>query len=206
MIQQVNFYTEEFRPKKDWLSFRLMLTYWALATILLGMLYPYEARKMELAQRNFTMAQQQEEQLLRQLNELQASFSSRGDASELEFILEQKTQSLLQRQQVLSQLGLRTQGMEKGVAGILDDLAKSPIEGLWLSEIGVFEGQLSVTGFTTNADQVPLLVTKLQQLPSLMDKRFSKLVIQEQPETGLMQFSLQSENRLNPQVVQGAGR
>jgi Tfp pilus assembly protein PilN len=198
MKQQVNFYTDEFKPKKDLLSFNLMLLYWLIGTVLISALYPYESEKMELAKRNYSFAQQQEDTLLRQLNALQASFSSRGDASELEFILEQKTQSLIQRQQVLSQLGLRTQGMEKGVAGILEDLAKTPIDGLWLTEIGIYEGQLSVVGFAANADQVPLLVAKLQGLPSLKNKRFAKLVIQEQPDKGLMMFSLQSENRLNP--------
>ena len=193
MKQQVNFYAEEFQPKRDWVSARMMLLYWLAGCVLVSMLYPFEAKKLELAERNMLMAQQQEDRLLRQLNELQASFSERGDAEALERELEQKTRELLQRQQVLTQLGLRTEGMERGVAGILDDLARHPIEGLWLSEINVYQGQLSVTGFTLEADHVPLLVAQLQKIGSLKERRFSKLVIKQSEEPGLLGFSIQSE-------------
>lgn len=104
--------------------------------------------------------------------------------------------TLQQRDFVIEQLGLRADGMRSGVAGLLENLASLSTEGLWLTDIQVNQGQLSVSGMTTDVEKVPQLIQQLQNIHSLQDKRFARLEITSNEEyEGLLKFTLQSENQ-----------
>lgn len=202
MRQQVNFYTEQFKPKKEFFTLENILVVWLAGIIAIFVLYNFESEKATLAKKTWQMAAQQEQHQSNQLQSLQNNFAKRGDALVLEKTLEDMQNSLQQRDYVLEQLGLRAEGMRKGVAGLMENLASMPIKGLWLTEISVNEGQLSVSGLTDDAEKVPQLIQKLQQMSSLQDKRFSRLEVKTFEENdALLTFVLQSENQIRSQSI-----
>ncbi len=196
MKQQVNFYTDLFKPKQDRLSLTNMLLVWLAGIVFTMVLYSFEVEKAALAKKNWLMVEQMEQHQQQQLQSLQSSFAARGDAVVLEKTLQHMQATLQQRDFVIEQLGLRADGMRCGVAGLLENLASLSTEGLWLTDIQVNQGQLSVSGMTTDVEKVPQLIQQLQNIHSLQDKRFARLEITSNEEyEGLLKFTLQSENQ-----------
>ncbi|MFT5450933.1 MAG: Tfp pilus assembly protein PilN [Enterobacterales bacterium] len=197
MKQQVNFYTEEFKPKKDLLSLDNMLVTWITGVVLILALYNLEYKKTQIAKKNLEMTQASEQHQQSQLNTLQATFSKRGDSLVLEKTHQAMQASLSQRNYVIAQLSQRAGGMQKGIAGLMENLALITVDGLWLTNISVNQGQLSVSGITNDAEKVPQLIQKLQNISSLKDKRFSRLEIKTtEDNSNFLTFTLQSENQV----------
>lgn len=197
MKQQVNFYTEEFKPKKELLSLDNMLLVWIAGVVLILALYNLEHKKTQISKKNLEMTEAREQHQQSQLNTLQATFSKRGDSLVLEKTYQEMQLSLSQRNYVIAQLSQRADGMRKGIAGLMKNLALITVDGLWLTNISVNQGQLSVSGITNDAEKVPQLIQKLQNISSLKDKRFSRLEIKTMEDnTSLLTFTLQSENQV----------
>lgn len=198
MKQQVNFYGDQFKPKKELLSLQNMLLTWLAGIVLVFAFYNFEIKRAAIAEKSFQMTQQREQHQQSQLRDLQSNFSARGDALVLEKNLQDMQASLNQRNFVLEQLGLKAQGMRKGIAGLMDNLARMPVKGLWLTQINVNQGQLSVSGLTDDAEKIPQLIQKLQSMNALQDKRFSRLEVKTDDENeDLLIFTLQSENQVS---------
>ncbi|MFT5521056.1 MAG: Tfp pilus assembly protein PilN [Enterobacterales bacterium] len=197
MKQQVDFYTEEFKPKKELLTLDNMLVVWIAGIVIVLALYNLEYKKTQISTKNLEMSEAREQHQKNQLNSLQANFSERGDSLVLEKTFQDMKASLDQRNYVLSQLSQRADGMRNGIAGLMENLALITVDGLWLTNISVNQGQLSVQGITNDAEKVPQLIQKLQEISSLKDKRFSRLEIKTMEDNPrLLTFTLQSENQL----------
>ena len=198
MKQQVNFYTEEFKPKKELLTLDNMLVVWIAGIVLILALYNLEYKKTQISKKNLEMTEAREQHQQSQLNTLQATFSKRGDSLVLEKTHQEMQVSLGQRNYVIAQLSQRADGMQKGIAGLMENLALITVDGLWLTNISVNQGQLSVSGITNDAEKVPQLIQKLQNISSLKDKRFSRLEIKTMEDnSNLLTFTLQSENQVS---------
>ena len=197
MKQQINFYGADFKPVADPLSLDRMLLVWLVGIMLMVVFYNYELERSNVAKDAWQMAQKREAHQLGQLDSLQASFTNRGDAYVLERTLEDMSSSLAQRNFVLDQLSQRVDGMSNGIAGLMESLAMITVDGLWLTTINVNQGQLSVTGITNDAEKVPQLILRLQNITALKDKRFARLEMKPvEDNDDLLMFSLQSENQI----------
>jgi len=197
MKQQVNFYTEEFKPTKDLLTLDNMVVVWIVGIVIVLALYNLEYKKNQISIKSLEMSEPREQHQKNQLNSLQENFYERGDSLVLEKTFQDMKASLDQRNYVLSQLSQRADGMRNGIAGLMENLALITVDGLWLTNISVNQGQLSVQGITNDAEKVPQLIQKLQEISSLKDKRFSRLEIKTMEDNPrLLTFTLQSENQL----------
>jgi len=197
MKQQVNFFTDEFKPKKEYLTLENILIVWFAAIVFILALYNLEVEKLTVAKSHNESAQKREQHQQKLLRELQSNFADRGEAVVLEKILEDLQSNLEQRKFVLAQLGLKADGMAKGVASLMRDLATKPIKDLWLTEISVHQGQLSLSGLTKDVEKIPQLIQRLQNLNSLNDKRFARLNVQLVEDNKSMKaFTLQSANQI----------
>jgi Tfp pilus assembly protein PilN len=198
MKQQVNFYTEEFKPKNELLSLDNMLVVWIIAIVVIFALYNLEYKKNQISKKKLEMSDAREQHQQGQLNSLEATFSQRGDSFVLERTHQEMQLSLSQRNYVIAQLSQRADGMQKGIAGLMENLAMITVDGLWLTNISVNKGQLSVSGITNDSEKVPQLIQKLQNISSLKDKRFSRLEIKTMEDNeSLLTFTLQSENQVS---------
>jgi len=192
MKQQTNFYQDSFKPTTDMLSLDNMILVWLIGFILSVVLYVFEYQKLEISQNSKALATKQQQHQQSLLASLQDSFSKRGDVTVLDRIFSDKNQRHEKLSAVLQQLGLRTKGMGQGVAGIMGGLTEINIKGLWLTEISVYQGQLSLMGQTKEPKQVPLLIEQLQTMSSLSDRRFARLQMLTDDQLSVHNFSLQS--------------
>ena len=204
MRQKINFYTENLQPKKDTLNLDTMLVVWLVGLVLSVVLYVFEWQQLSMVEKTKDQALKQQAHQQGQLASLQSSFSNRGDVTVLSMTLEDKSQRRDKLVAVLQQLGMRTQGMEQGVAGIMDGLTQLDMQALWLTEISVFQGQLSLVGQTRDPRRVPQLIEKLQQLSALSDRRFARLHLHSDEQTNLHEFSLQSIDFVAPTTLREA--
>ena len=206
MKQQINFYSAEFKPVKDYLSLDNMLLIWLVGLVLSVVLYVYESDQLARLDTQRKAAQQQQDRIQSQLGELQASFSQRGDIGNLNEILSDRKGHYSTLAAVLKQLDSRTGGMTAGVAGIMDDLTDLNLKSIWLTEISIAQGQLSVMGETRDPKQIPLLIQQLEAVDGLSDRRFASLEVTLDEDRDIHVFSLQSVDFVAPEAVQGAGQ
>ena len=206
MKQQLNFYTDSFKPVKDLLSLDNMILVWVAGLIISVVLYVYEYDQLSRVQAQRDLAQQQQDRIQSQLGSLQANFSRRGDITNLNERLADRRGHYNTLEAVLRQLDSRSDGMRAGVAGIMENLTELDLKSIWLTEISIYQGQLSVVGETLDPKQIPLLIQQLEKLDGLSDRRFSKLEITADPERDIHIFSLQSVDFIAPESVAGAGR
>ncbi len=203
MRQKINFYDDSLRPKNDLLNLDTMLIAWLVGLMISVVLYVFEWQQLGLVEKTKNQAMQQQAHQQNQLASLQSSFSRRGDVTVLSKTLEEMNTRRDKLVLVLQQLGLRTQGMEQGVAGIMSGLTELDMKALWLTEISVYQGQLSLVGQTRDPRRVPQLIEKLQQLSALSDRRFARLHMQSDEQNNLHEFSLQSIDFVAPRVSGG---
>ena len=206
MKQQLNFYTDTFKPVKDFLSLDNMIVIWVAGFILSIVLYVYEFDQLNRIESQRNLAQQQQDRIQSQLGSLQSSFSRRGDITALNERLEDRRGHYNTLEAVLRQLDSRSDGMRAGVAGIMENLTELDLNGIWLTEISVYQGQLSVVGETRDPKQIPLLIQQLEGLDGLADRRFAKLEITADDERGIHIFSLQSVDFIAPNSDARASR
>jgi len=204
--QQLNFYTDTFKPVKDFLSLDNMIVIWVAGFILSIVLYVYEFDQLNRIESQRNLAQQQQDRIQSQLGSLQSSFSRRGDITALNERLEDRRGHYNTLEAVLRQLDSRSDGMRAGVAGIMENLTELDLNGIWLTEISVYQGQLSVVGETRDPKQIPLLIQQLEGLDGLADRRFAKLEITADDERGIHIFSLQSVDFIAPNSDARASR
>jgi len=202
MRQKINFYDDSLKPKSDLLSLDTMLLAWLVGLMVSVVIYVFEWQQLSLVEERKNQAIQQQAHQQAQLSSLQANFSKRGDVTVLSKTLEDMNKRRDKLVLVLQQLGLRTQGMEQGVAGIMSGLTELDIKALWLTEISVYQGQLSLVGQTRDPRRVPQLIEKLQQLSGLSDRRFGRLHMLSDEENNIHEFSLQSVDFVAPQAPQ----
>lgn len=202
MRQKINFYDDSLKPKSDLLSLDTMLLAWLVGLMVSVVIYVFEWQQLSLVEERKNQAIQQQAHQQVQLSSLQANFSKRGDVTVLSKTLEDMNKRRDKLVLVLQQLGLRTQGMEQGVAGIMSGLTELDIKALWLTEISVYQGQLSLVGQTRDPRRVPQLIEKLQQLSGLSDRRFGRLHMLSDEENNIHEFSLQSVDFVAPQAPQ----
>jgi hypothetical protein len=166
-------------------------------------LYVYEATLLDSVEQRRNQATQQQDRLQNQLADLQNSFAKRGDIGQLSASRELLRLRYDRLEAVLMQLGLRTSGMEQGVAGIMQSLTQLELQSTWLTEISIFQGQLSVMGQTRQPAQVPLLIEQLEAMDGLADKRFARLRLTADDANGVHEFSLQSMDFVAAEPLSG---
>ncbi|MEL0067034.1 MAG: hypothetical protein VW874_02095, partial [Gammaproteobacteria bacterium] len=145
MKQQINFYRDEFVKEEDFLTIDLdkMLIAWVVAIVVSMLLYVYELDQYSKVEAQRDQLRQLQERVQTQLGSLQANFSKRGDLTSLNEQLENRRVHLNTLEAVLRQLESRSEGLTNGVAGIMQNLTELKLKSTWLTEISVYQGQLS---------------------------------------------------------------
>ncbi len=205
MKQQINFYRDEFVKEEDFLTIDLdkMLIAWVVAIVVSMLLYVYELDQYSKVEAQRDQLRQLQERVQTQLGSLQANFSKRGDLTSLNEQLENRRVHFNTLEAVLRQLESRSEGLTDGVAGIMQNLTELKLKSTWLTEISVYQGQLSVVGETRDPKQVPVLIQQLESLEGISDRRFARVEIMYDKDRDLHVFSIQSIDFVAPDSVAG---
>lgn len=199
MKNRVEFYTEEFKPRKLWVSFRQFS--WSCVALFMVYLGAWGASQLHLEQQRKTLqtlsaqidaAKRHREQLVLQEEQY---------ASDPNLIkqLEQISSEVEAKKFLLTQLRGRSSEQQRGFGSLLRDLARITPPSIALTSMRVNQMDMELTGYALSGTDVPQWVNSFSQADSLSNLGFSDLVLQRD-ENGQLFFMLRTQPP-EPQVL-----
>jgi len=195
-MQQVNLYTDDFRPKKVILPLEhILLLPVLVGLILVGVSFLLYSNltheKQELANKEARIAKMHHTiEILEAKAKLQRLDDSLDQANK------RLSSTIEARQKMVALLDTVVVKDDKGgFSNFLASLARQKVEGLWLDaiKIGASGKTMALEGFTLNAESVPVYLKNLRQEPSFMDRSFTVFeLLKDKGKSKNLKFSLRS--------------
>lgn len=163
MIQSVNLYTEELRPRRQKLQARTAATALVLALLVVvvaGGMAHYQASR---AEQQLAIQQQHNEQLLSSVERMSAAVAAQQPDASLEAELEAISQTVVRREYLLDRVESLVADDVVGFSPALEGLARQVPEGLWLTGIRILpmSGELALEGQAEAGTLVPVFLDRL---------------------------------------------
>ncbi|OZG70858.1 hypothetical protein BTA51_23765 [Hahella sp. CCB-MM4] len=184
-MQQVNLYTQEFRPRKDPLAFKNMLMVLGVILVIGGIYSAYLFWDVHQQKQQAALLDQGNVQLQQEVDALQKRLEVRARDTQLQSENDVLKARLKNTQQLLDIIdeGVNDED-EQGVFGeILTALAKHRLEPMWLNRIAILQAgeRLILSGQTQEPDVIPQYLKALGTEPVLSGRAFNVFQI-EKPE------------------------
>ncbi|MEN9533267.1 MAG: hypothetical protein RIQ83_2491 [Pseudomonadota bacterium] len=197
MKRQINLYSAEFRPRRQWASLNQMALVWGGCVALLlcmAAFYGWQQQGVghELAQVRAALEVKRGE-----AQRLDAELTRHQANAVLQQQLASKQEELTAKQELMQQLGSLALQKSQGYAGLMADLSRIRDKQLSLQRIEIAEGRINLSGFANHSQDVPAWVKRFQQTPSLAGKQFSELTLNRDKE-GRLAFQLSGIEREKP--------
>ncbi len=196
MLQQINLYQPIFRKEQKVFSAQTVaISIATIAMVLIG-IYGFGMWKVQKAANEVAAmtAQQQSQQAMVEQNE--AALSASANPQQIAARSKKLEQELAERRNALDLLRGGAAGETTGFAQRIEALARQHIDGVWLERV-VLAGDahtLSLTGYSTDADQIPHYLLALSQESALAGTRFDNFMIEHhgKPEQNAVHFRASS--------------
>lgn len=197
MIQQVNLYTDELRPRKE--PVKAQTAFLALLAALLLVVVAAVMVRLEAADLASRQAALQQEiaTLENQVGTLTVQIEAHRIDPALEKELEQVTRTLAKRQRLLAEVEGLVSADTDGFSGYLAALARQIPEGLWLTgvRLDLIQGQVSLAGRTRAGSQVPVYLEKLGDEPIFEGRTFENFWLERGEEGRWVEFVVGTERQ-----------
>jgi len=195
-MQQVNLYTDAFKPPKVKLPLEQLILFPCLLLVLLilssfafnAYLQKQQGKLAELQVKNSAMTER--------LSVLNAKAEKQRQDDSLIASNQRLQQTLEAREGMLATLDQVVLKESEGFSAILIALARQRESGLWLTGIhlGGEQHQMVLEGVTTQAELVPGYLQKLRQEASLLGRKFSIFELNaHETQSKWLNFSLKAE-------------
>lgn len=184
MIQQVNLYQPNDATDSTVLTNPYMLTVLAVS-LLLALMSGWGINNLHSNRNERKQMLAQIQQTQTRLQELRAQNPNQQIDSLLNQELQQ-TQSYYQNlSQILELLADTQSDRIKGYSGYFSALAEQADNNVWITGIRINSetGNITLKGSTFKADQIPLLLQRLQKTSAFKGRHFARLSIQQEPQT-----------------------
>jgi hypothetical protein len=204
MIQQVNLYTDAFKPPKVRLPLEQLIIFPLLLVMLLvaasfalnSYLSGEKARLAELQAKNAVMAER--------LSVLSAKAEKQRQDDALVAANQRLKHTLQAREAMLVMLDQVVVAETVGFSNTLIALARQQQPGLWLTSIqlGGEAHKMLLKGITTKAELVPAYLQKLRQEASLLGKQFSTFELNaHETQSQWLDFTLEAAQGEKPALL-----
>lgn len=192
MKQQVNLYTPELRPRREWLTLNHLVLAAGLSLVLMGLISG--ALRWPLHQERQALEPLREEQaaLHRVVEEMETALAARRVEPQLQEQVTRLERQVRQRRDLVSRTEQLTANGQRGFSPYLRSLARQSDGELWLTRIRInlAADEMRLQGRTKSGDQVPRYMHRLKQEPLFSGRRFADFSLQREPESGTLTFSL----------------
>lgn len=195
-MQQVNLYTDAFKPPKVKLPLEQLIIFPCLLLILLVLSSFALNAYLQKEQDKLAELQIKNSAMTERLTVLNAKAEKQRQDEALIASNKRLQDTLQAREAMLSTLDLVVLKESEGFSGTLISLARQREPGLWLTEIhlGGEQHQMVLQGITTQAELVPGYLQKLRQEASLLGRKFSIFELNEhEKQSNWLNFSLKAE-------------
>lgn len=190
MIQQVNLYKAEFRPRHQ----RLTAVTGLLAALLVllvvlaaGGWYQYRAAGLEQA---VSTEQAGNDRLLQAVEQLSSEIQGRRPDPELERAVERVTDTLARRQRLLDRVERLASNPSDGFSAPMTALAKQVPEGLWLTGLRLYPERVAIEGRTREGNLVPVYLQRLGDEAAFTGQSFGRFELSRSEDHSWIEFAV----------------
>lgn len=197
MIQQVNLYTQELRPKKERLqaSTGVLILALGLVFVVAGTaVFSYQNAGMA---RQVANLEQQNARLEQSVAKLAEAVRARQPDQEVEAALARVTETLARRQRLLKKVESLVLSDERRFSPQMAALARQIPDDVWLTGV-VLEsepGQVTIEGRTRSAAKVPLYLENLGEEVAFSGKTFNAFRLSRPEEGRWIDFHVSTEQK-----------
>jgi len=195
-MQQVNLYTDAFRPKKVILPLEQILLLPFVAILLLAGLTMWLHSNLNEMELKAAKLQTKNEAAQLRIDSMAKKAKLQRKDDSLVAANKRLNEKVTARQRMISMLDTVVVKDVGGFSSILLSLAKQQVDDLWLTEIDVSaSGQdMKLEGITVNAQAVPIYLQKLRNEQSFIGRSFTLFQLdQHLQKSSQLSFSLRSE-------------
>lgn len=188
-MQQINLYTAEFRPRRQYLSLPNVAAAAGVALLLgvlifAGQLWHGAHLRTELAATQAEVATARSE-----LDIAKVKLAAYVPSPELVAQLKQRNEEVAAKDELLIALKNTPQLTRKGYSPVLASLTRHPLEGLWLTHVDIVGDVVNLSGLTRKAELVPDYVDTLVNDADFGAQSYDVLAMQA-TDDGLLKFDL----------------
>jgi len=198
-MQQINLYTDDFRPKKVVLSLEQILLLPLITIVVLALLTYWLHLNLEQTKKDISEQESKKTSLQVRVDKLEARARLQIKDESLVAANNRLSETLGARQKMVGMLDTVVVKDDEGFSNILISLARQKITGLWIKEIhiGVSGKEMTLKGTTSNASAVPGYLQNLRKEASFVGRSFTLFELGQDAENhNLVDFTLRSELKL----------
>lgn len=177
MIQRVNLYTDELKPRREPVTATTLL--WSSVAVLVVLVAAAVFVRFEAA--DAAERQQALNARVAELEQTAQSLTAEVKAQQVDPAVEdavaEVNQAISQRQRLLTEVARLVDYQNGGFSPYMTALARRIPEQLWLTgfQIDLHQNQLRLAGRTRTGGQVPVYLERLGQEPVFSGRRFEQL-------------------------------
>ena len=166
MIQQVNLYKAEFRPRQQVMtaaSVAMVAAVLLVVVLVAGGWFHYRASGLEQALQAERAGNDQIQQAIERMT---SEIEGRRPDPQLELAVERVTDTLSRRQRLLERVERLANNRSDGFAAPMAALARQVPEDLWLTGLQLRQDRVSLQGRTEAGSLVPVYLERLGEEPA----------------------------------------
>lgn len=207
MKQEINLYQDQLKDIRPPLNFQHMLLIIGLSVLMLGGLAGFSQQQLQAKEQMVSALKTTVEQSRAQLESLQQQHAPKAKNGLLESQVKALQEERLHLSKRLQTLETELNRPNPVFSSVLEGLARTPQQALWLDEIRIAEGGqfLRLQGLTLSAAEVPRFIEALREQTAFQGRQFHSVEIQrpsEQPDQ--LQFVIRTEETDKDKAKGGA--
>lgn len=155
IVQEINLYQDRFKPRKLWFSaLQSVILLGALMLLLMVSSYWYQHRYTQAEQQQ-SQLQQQKTAANQQLDEIRKRLERLLADNQIEQQIQKVSKDIAIRKHMIDFVANNQFGSGKGFSDNLRALSEFRVNGVWLNEISLSEGDMKLSGSSLRAENVP---------------------------------------------------
>ena len=192
--QQINLYTKEFQPRREWLSAKRCAQLWGgslAAGLLIGAALAWHNHDLRGRAAALQAQLDSEKQALTQA---QTSLQARVPSPALTRELRELSAERAAKTELLAALKTNALSGSRGYTPILRSLARNTVDGLWLTAIAIAGNDVDLMGATRSAELVPTYIDKIVNAHGFGARSYESVAIKADA-NGILTFALRGHRR-----------
>jgi len=195
-MQQINLYTDDFKPKKVVLPLEQLILIPIIVLVLLAGVTVWLQAGLGDTEKKLGKLEQKNDSMQSRLQSLEEKAKKQRKDDGLVAANRRLSKTLKARQQMMDMLDTVVVKDDEGFSSLLLSLARQNIDDLWLKKIyvGAAGKDMRLEGTTLKANTVPEYLQKLRKEPSFIGRSFTLFELDKHPDNSAqLNFSLRSE-------------
>lgn len=188
MIQQVNLYKSEFRPRQQ----RMTATNVALLAVLLLVLMlvagGWSRHRANGLEQTLQAEKAGNQQIQQSIERLTTEIQGRQPDTQLERAVERVTDTLSRRQRLLERVERLASNRSDGFAAPMAALARQVPEDLWLTGLQLQQNHVRLEGRTRAGSLVPVYLERLGEEPAFAGQVFGRFELSRSEDHPWIEF------------------